>query len=88
MQTAYRSRSSVSTRRSNASQSSTLRQCAARVARAFIAESEGVYRPSWTIDEVAENLDAIRDQSRQWIFPQQTGFAGHMARSFEMVSRG
>jgi NAD(P)-dependent dehydrogenase (short-subunit alcohol dehydrogenase family) len=61
---------------------------AGRVARAFIAESEGVYRPSWTIDEVAENLDAIRDESRQWILPQQTGFADHMERSFAMARRG
>lgn len=61
---------------------------AGRVARAFIAESEGVYRPSWTIDAVAENIDAIRDESRQWIFPQQQGFFGHMERSFEMVRKG
>jgi NAD(P)-dependent dehydrogenase (short-subunit alcohol dehydrogenase family) len=60
---------------------------AGRVARAFIAESEGVYRPDWTIDEVAENIDAIRDETRQWIFPQQTGFADHMARSFEMARK-
>jgi NAD(P)-dependent dehydrogenase (short-subunit alcohol dehydrogenase family) len=61
---------------------------AGRVARAFVAESEGVYRPSWTIDEVAENLDAIRDQSREWIFPQQQGFSGHLERSFEMARKG
>jgi NAD(P)-dependent dehydrogenase (short-subunit alcohol dehydrogenase family) len=61
---------------------------AGRVARAFIAESEGVYRPSWSIDEVAENIDAIRDESRQWIFPQQQGFSGHLARSFEMAAKG
>jgi NAD(P)-dependent dehydrogenase (short-subunit alcohol dehydrogenase family) len=61
---------------------------AGRVARAFIAESEGVYRPSWTIDEVAENLGRIRDESRQWIFPQQQGFAGHLERSFEMARKG
>ncbi len=61
---------------------------AGRVARAFIAESEGVYRPSWTIDEVADNLDAIRDEGRQWIFPQQQGFAGHLERSFAMASKG
>jgi NAD(P)-dependent dehydrogenase (short-subunit alcohol dehydrogenase family) len=61
---------------------------AGRVARAFFAESEGVYRPSWTIDEVADNLDAIRDASRQWVFPQQQGFGGHLQRSFEMASKG
>ena len=61
---------------------------AGRVARAFFAESEGVYRPSWTIDEVAENIGAIRDESHQWILPQQTGFADHLARSFEMTQKG
>jgi NAD(P)-dependent dehydrogenase (short-subunit alcohol dehydrogenase family) len=61
---------------------------AGRVARAFIAETEGVYRPSWTIDGVAENIEAIRDESRQWVFAQRTGFSDHLARSFEMASRG
>jgi hypothetical protein len=59
-----------------------------RVARAYIAESEGVYRPEWTIDAVADNIDAIRDESRQWLFPQATGFADHLARSFEMTRAG
>jgi NAD(P)-dependent dehydrogenase (short-subunit alcohol dehydrogenase family) len=61
---------------------------AGRVARAFIAESEGVYKPSWTIDEIADNIDAIRDEGRQWVFPQQQGFLGHMERSFEMARKG
>jgi NAD(P)-dependent dehydrogenase (short-subunit alcohol dehydrogenase family) len=61
---------------------------AGRVARAFIAESEGVYRPSWTIDDVAQNFAAIRDESRQWVFAQQQGFFGHMERSFEMARKG
>ncbi len=59
-----------------------------RVARAYIAESEGVYRPEWTIDQVADDIDAIRDERRQWLFPQQTGFGDHLARSFEMAARG
>ncbi len=33
---------------------------AGRVARAVIAESPGVYRPSWTVEDVGEHLDAIR----------------------------
>ncbi len=32
-----------------------------RVARAFITETEGLYRPDWSIDAVGENIDAIRD---------------------------
>jgi NAD(P)-dependent dehydrogenase (short-subunit alcohol dehydrogenase family) len=59
---------------------------AGRVARAFIAESEGVYRPHWTIDEVAENIDAIRDPSKQWTLdPVPLGFVEHLQRSFAMA---
>jgi NAD(P)-dependent dehydrogenase (short-subunit alcohol dehydrogenase family) len=62
---------------------------AGRVARAFVAETEGLYRPDWTIDDVAENLDAIRDQSRQWVLPPvPSGYADHLERSFEMTRRG
>jgi NAD(P)-dependent dehydrogenase (short-subunit alcohol dehydrogenase family) len=59
---------------------------AGRVARAFIAETEGAYRPSWTIDEVADNLDAIRDTDRQWILPPvPSGYVDHLTRSFAMA---
>jgi NAD(P)-dependent dehydrogenase (short-subunit alcohol dehydrogenase family) len=59
---------------------------AGRVARAFIAETEGAYRPSWTIDEVADNLDAIRDTDRQWILsPVPSGYVDHLTRSFAMA---
>src|SRR3546814_14976083 len=37
---------------------------AGRVARAFIAESEGVYRQYWSIDDVGEQIDAISDPAR------------------------
>lgn len=59
---------------------------AGRVARAFITETEGVYRPSWSIDEVGDNIEAIRDPARQWTFPPlPSGFGDHLARSFEMA---
>jgi hypothetical protein len=45
-------------------------------ARAFITETEGIYRPSWTIDQVARDIGAIRDDSRRWTFhPVEDGFA-------------
>ncbi|MET0178981.1 MAG: SDR family NAD(P)-dependent oxidoreductase [Novosphingobium sp.] len=58
---------------------------AGRVARAFIGETEGVYRPHWSIDDVAENLDAIRDTERQWILPFPVGYGEHLGRSFAMA---
>lgn len=62
---------------------------AGRVARAFVTETEGLYRPSWTIDSVGENIDAIRDASRQWTFhPVPAGFGEHLGRSFEMARGG
>lgn len=62
---------------------------AGRVARAFVAETEGVYRPSWTIDDVAEHIDAIRDTRQQWILPPvPSGYADHLRRSFAMARAG
>lgn len=59
---------------------------AGRVARAFISETEGVYRPEWTIDEIGEHIDAIRDMDRQWLFPPvPSGFVDHLGRSFAMA---
>lgn len=59
---------------------------AGRVARAFVAETEGVYRPSWSIDEVAEHIDGIRDTSRLWMLPPvPSGYMDHIQRSFAMA---
>jgi NAD(P)-dependent dehydrogenase (short-subunit alcohol dehydrogenase family) len=61
---------------------------AGRVARAFISETEGIYRPSWTIDEVRDQIDAIRDSSKQWILsPVPSGYVDHMDRSFDMARK-
>jgi NAD(P)-dependent dehydrogenase (short-subunit alcohol dehydrogenase family) len=66
-----------------------LMSVAGRVARAFVAETEGVYLPAATIEQVAENIEAIRDTSRQWIFgPAPAGHLDHLQRSFEMVRKG
>lgn len=57
-----------------------------RVARAFITETKGKYRPAWTIDQVAQDIDAIRNADELWTFhPADDGFAEHMARSFALV---
>jgi len=59
---------------------------AGRVAKAFIAETEGVYRPSWSIDAVADEIDAIRDGRRLWMLAAlPSGFVDHLQRSFEMA---
>ncbi|WP_317932299.1 SDR family NAD(P)-dependent oxidoreductase [Halioxenophilus sp. WMMB6] len=62
---------------------------AGRVARAFIAETAGVYRPHWTIDSIAEQLDAIRDEGKLWHLPPvPNGYRDHLGRSFAMAKRG
>ena len=60
-----------------------------RVARAFIAESPGVYRPSWTIEDVADNIDRIRDMSEPVIFPPAPdGHTDHIRYSFAKATHG
>lgn len=62
---------------------------AGRVARAFVVETEGVFRSSWTIDDVASELDGIRDTNRLWMLPPvPSGYMDHLQRSFEMARKG
>jgi NAD(P)-dependent dehydrogenase (short-subunit alcohol dehydrogenase family) len=62
---------------------------AGRVARAVIAETPGVYRPSWSIDEVGEHIAAIRDASEPVIFPVvPDGHGDHIRYSFAMAKQG
>jgi hypothetical protein len=62
---------------------------AGRMARAYLAETPGVYRPSWTIEQVGEQMEAIRDTGTPWVFPVvPSGQADHIRRSFEMAKKG
>ena len=62
---------------------------AGRVARAYVTETRGLYKPDWTIDSIAENIDAIRDTSDNFTFhPAEGGFGEHLAKSFEMAAKG
>lgn len=62
---------------------------AGRMARAYVTETHGVYRPNWTLDDVAENIDAIRDQSNNFTFhPAEGGFVAHLTESFGMTAGG
>ena len=60
---------------------------AGRIARAVVAESPGVYRPSWSIEEVGEHIAAIRDMSRPVVFPVvPDGHGDHIRYSFGMAA--
>jgi len=61
---------------------------AGRVARAVVAETPGVCRPSWTVEDVGEYLDAIRNAESPLIFPVvPDGHAQHIRYSFELAHR-
>jgi hypothetical protein len=57
---------------------------AGRVAKALLAESPGVYRDSWSIEQVAEQMEAIRNSDTPYI---AAGHADHIRYSFEMARR-
>lgn len=62
---------------------------AGRIARAYIAETPGVYRPSWSIEEVAAQIDDIRDSTESVVFPVvPDGHNAHIAYSFGMAGQG
>lgn len=62
---------------------------AGRVAKAFAAETAGVYRPSWSIEQVDEQMEAIRDTRSPLILPVLPyGFGEHIRLSFEMARKG
>jgi NAD(P)-dependent dehydrogenase (short-subunit alcohol dehydrogenase family) len=60
-----------------------------RVARAFIAESEGVYRPSWSMEDVANEIGAIRAADKPLVFPPvPQGELDHLLYGFDMARKG
>lgn len=62
---------------------------AGRMARAYTVESEGVFKPSWTIEDYAASLEKIRGGEHPWIFPVvPSGHLDHLRKSFEMARKG
>jgi NAD(P)-dependent dehydrogenase (short-subunit alcohol dehydrogenase family) len=62
---------------------------AGRVARAFIGEAPGVYRPQWTVQDVAAELAAIRDTTGAWVLPVvPSAHVDHIRNSFAMTKEG
>jgi NAD(P)-dependent dehydrogenase (short-subunit alcohol dehydrogenase family) len=61
---------------------------AGRVARAVIAESPGVHRPAWTVEDVGAHLDAIRNVEAPLVFPVvPDGHGQHIRYSFDLAHR-
>ncbi|WAC54576.1 SDR family NAD(P)-dependent oxidoreductase [Gordonia sp. SL306] len=62
---------------------------AGRVARAYIAETEGVYQSSWSVDDVGERIDEIRDTTNSWLLPVvPSGHVDHITKSFALATEG
>jgi NAD(P)-dependent dehydrogenase (short-subunit alcohol dehydrogenase family) len=61
---------------------------AGRVARAVVAETPGVHRPSWSIEDVAAQIDAVRYFAAPLVFPVvPDGHTDHIRYSFETAAR-
>jgi NAD(P)-dependent dehydrogenase (short-subunit alcohol dehydrogenase family) len=62
---------------------------AGRVAKAVFAESAGVYRATWSIEQVNEQMAAIRNMDAPLILPVvPTGHVDHIRYSFAMATKG
>ena len=62
---------------------------AGRVARAYVAETPGVYRPDWSIEDMAAQIDAIRNTDSPVVFPAVPwGQLEHLKYSFAMAKSG
>ncbi len=61
---------------------------AGRVATAVVAETPGVYRPSWSIADIGDHMTAIRDDTQPVVFPVvPDGHGDHIRYSFAMASQ-
>jgi len=62
---------------------------AGRVAKMMFAESPGVYQPSWSIDQVGQQIEAIRDMHAPLFLPVVPhAHREHIGYSFQMAVRG
>lgn len=62
---------------------------AGRVGRAYTMETVGLFQPDWTIEQIADRLEGIRDTQDALLFPPvPTGHLDHLRYSFAMASQG
>jgi NAD(P)-dependent dehydrogenase (short-subunit alcohol dehydrogenase family) len=62
---------------------------AGRLSRLYLAETPGVYQPSWSVEQVGEQMAGIRDLGDSWVLsPVPSGQSDHIRRSFEMARKG
>jgi NAD(P)-dependent dehydrogenase (short-subunit alcohol dehydrogenase family) len=62
---------------------------AGRMARAYVAETPGLFQPEWSIEDVAGNIDAIRTSDDPVEFtPVPDGQLDHLMYGFKMAREG
>src|SRR6185312_6745473 len=62
---------------------------AGRLAKAMVTETPGVYLPSWSIEDVGEQIGAIRDAADPVVFPVlPSGHNDHIGYSFDFARQG
>lgn len=62
---------------------------AGRVGRAYIAETPGVFHRDWTVEQVAAEIEAIRNTDKPLLFPPlPDGQLAHLMYGFAMARRG
>lgn len=62
---------------------------AGRVAKAYMAETRGVFQPAWTIEQIGERMEAISDRTDTVAFKVvPSGHVDHLKYSFEMAKKG
>jgi NAD(P)-dependent dehydrogenase (short-subunit alcohol dehydrogenase family) len=62
---------------------------AGRVATASLVETAGAYRPSWTVEDVADDLDTVRDRAQPVSVPVvPSGHDDHIRYSFGRAAQG
>ncbi|MYL98844.1 SDR family NAD(P)-dependent oxidoreductase [Novosphingobium sp. FGD1] len=60
-----------------------------RLARARVTENGGVYRPQWSVEDVAAQIAAIRDSGEALAFPPvPDGQLEHLLHGFAMIRKG
>jgi NAD(P)-dependent dehydrogenase (short-subunit alcohol dehydrogenase family) len=62
---------------------------AGRVAKAYVAETPGVYRSHWTVEDVANARDALRNEGSPLVFPTVPwGQLDHLRYAFALATSG
>jgi NAD(P)-dependent dehydrogenase (short-subunit alcohol dehydrogenase family) len=60
-----------------------------RMARTWTVETKGVWRGGWTPEDVAADINSIRNGEEKWTFPPYpSGMADHLGETFKMAYEG